>query len=291
MKEGFYTALGTPLDEFGNLIPSSFQKQVEDQMEAGASGILVMGGMGIGVYIKNSEYRRIAEAAVDEARGKCPVLISVADNSVARIFDKIDGLKGLDIDGIVATTPFYYTVNQEELKHLFKKIADYSPFPLYLYDLPAITKVKINPVTIEYLMAAGSIKGIKTGDMLTAKLLMQSPVKKADFSIMFSGSDLFDVAYKYGLRMNLDGMFSCTAPVAAKMYGCLAKGEYEAAGNYYNSILSLRDTFVDVGIFGGFSCAMNLLGYEGMFYPDYSLRLNEGECCKVRECMKKCGLI
>ncbi|NJD04684.1 MAG: dihydrodipicolinate synthase family protein [Ruminiclostridium sp.] len=291
MKEGFYTALGTPLDESGNLIPSSFEKHITDQIEAGASGLLVMGGMGIGAYVKNREYSKVAKASTGAAKKKCPVLIGVIDNSAARIFEKIDSLKGLDIDGIVATTPFYYSVDQEELKNFFKIISDYSPFPLYLYDLPAITKVKINPSTVENLISAGSIKGIKTGDMLTAKLLMQSTEKKDDFSIIFSGSDLFDIAYKYGLKMHIDGMFSCTAPVTAKMYRCMANGNYGEAGKCYNNILRLRDTFVEVGVFGGFSYAMNLLGYEGMFYPDYSLKLKVNECEKVKECMKKCGLL
>ena len=46
MNNGFFTALGTPLDEFGNLEEKSFIKHVEDQVEAGASGILIMGSMG-----------------------------------------------------------------------------------------------------------------------------------------------------------------------------------------------------------------------------------------------------
>ena len=56
MEKGFYTALGTPLDENGNFIPGSMARQIEQQIEAGVSGLLVMGSMGNMTYLKNSEY-------------------------------------------------------------------------------------------------------------------------------------------------------------------------------------------------------------------------------------------
>lgn len=54
MKSGFIPALGTPLDENGNLCIESYKKQIEDQINAGASAILCMGSMGIQPYIRTS---------------------------------------------------------------------------------------------------------------------------------------------------------------------------------------------------------------------------------------------
>ena len=52
-------------------------------------------------------------------------------------------LKDLDIDAVVATTPYYFVSAQSDLIGYFTRIADRSPVPLYLYDLPQVTKVKI----------------------------------------------------------------------------------------------------------------------------------------------------
>jgi 4-hydroxy-tetrahydrodipicolinate synthase len=81
--------------------------------------------------------------------------------------------------------------------------------------------------------------------------------------------DVFDVAYKYGIRMNLDSMFSCTAPIAAKVYESLENNNYEVGAKYLDRILDLRREFAKVGLFRGFNYAMNLLGYEGIFSSDY----------------------
>lgn len=291
MKTGFYPALGTPLDEEGKLISGSLKKHVKDQIVAGASGLLVMGSMGIEPYIRNSEYPKVAAAAVEAADGKCPVLVGVMDNSISRVKDRIKSLEGLKIDGVVVTTPYYYASSPAELKNYFETIAKSSPYPVFLYDLPVVTKVKITVETAEYLMSVDNIKGIKTGDIATARELIRSEKRRDDFSIMFSGLDVFDAAYKYGIKMNLDGMFSCTPTTAGKMYRALENGDVDQAGKYLDDILKLRNTLVEVGVFSGFTYAMNILGYEGIFAPDYMYKNNPQDYEKVKECMKKYNMI
>ena len=88
MEKGFYTALGTPVEKDGTFCAGSMVTQVERQVAAGASGLLVMGSMGNEPYIKNSEYRKVAEISVAAARGKCPVLVGVTDVSIARVIDR-----------------------------------------------------------------------------------------------------------------------------------------------------------------------------------------------------------
>jgi len=294
MQSGFYTALGTPMDQFGNLVSNSLIKHIEDQISAGASGLLIMGSMGMEPCIKESEYPNIAKTGAKAVNGKCPVFVGAMDNSLHRVKERIKSLDGLKIDGVVITTPFYYTSTQDELIEFFKEIAYFSPFPVYLYDLAVVTKVKINPETVEALMSIDNIKGIKTGDIVTARRLLHSTAKRDDFAIMFSGLDIFDVAYKYGISMNLDGMFSCTVPIASKMYDSLKENNYEAAAKCLDQILLLRGEFIKVGVFRGFSYAMNLLGYEGIFVPDYVQKANELYDCKfeqIKECMKSLRLL
>lgn len=291
MKTGFFPALGTPFDEFGNFLPGSFKKQIEDQICAGASGMLVMGSMGIEPCIKQSEYTKVASAAADAVNGKCPVLVGVMDNSISRVLDRIDALKGLKIDGVVSTTPFYYAATQDELKRFFKKIAQSSPYPLYLYDLPGVTKTKITTETVEYLMELGNVKGIKTGDLVTARELVRSRRMKDGFSVIYSGLDTFDAAYNYGIKMNLDGMFSCTPAATEKMYKCLENGDAAQASRLLDEILTLRNEFIKVGVFNGFTYAMNILGYEGIFAADYIYDYNQGNFQKIMDCMRRLGMI
>lgn len=270
MKKGFFPALGTPLDSDGHLCAASFTAQIQDQIAAGASGLLVMGSMGIEPYIRNSVYQSVAACGVEAARGQAPVLVGVMDTSIGRVLDRIDALNDLPIDGVVATVPYYNAMNQAQVLKFYTALADQSKFPVYLYDLAVVTKTRTLPETVMSLWQHPNIRGIKTGNLVTARQLTGSPEKPAGFDIIYSDLDTFDVAYRYGLAKNLDGMFACVPQTTNRLYADLDAGEYSQAAVSLNGIIALRDLFVASGsVLGAFTYAMNDLGYTGSFTMDY----------------------
>ncbi|HBP37143.1 MAG TPA: hypothetical protein DD640_00045 [Clostridiales bacterium] len=294
LNSGFYTALGTPLDSGGWLAAGSFAREVEDQVRFGASGLLVMGSMGLGVFLRHSEYVRTARTAVEAAGQSCPVFVGVTDTSVGRACDRIDALAGLKIDGVVATAPYYYTVSDRELVQFYSALAQYSPFPVYLYDLPFAARNKITLQTMIGLKNEKNIKGIKTGDLKLALQLQQmvdAQEYREDFHVLYSGLDTFDQAYAQGIIRNLDGMFACTGKIGQAMYKALAAGDQAAGTARLMEIVRLRDTFAQEQIFPSFTYAMNLLGYEGIFHPDYYFQPSAGQMEKIKACMQEFQLI
>lgn len=272
LKNGFYTALGTPLNERGEIVTNSLVKHIEQQITAEASGLLLMGSMGIQSAIRNSEYPKAAKVAQEIVKGRVPLFVGVMDNSIMRVKDRIDSLNGLSIDGVVATTPFYSKCTDEEIISFFQGIASISPFPVYLYDLPVVTKLKITFEIVNEVSKCPNIVGIKTGDIILARRLK---VDMPDFQVLFSTIDAFDVAKAYGIRKLLDGMFSCTPRNAQKMSKCFEQGDFIGGSKYLNNILDLRDTMARYGIMPCFTAAMNLLGCEGNFAQDYSDKTTE----------------
>lgn len=293
MKKGFYTALGTPVDENGNFCPESMTKQIEQQIEAGASGLLVMGSMGNEAYLRNVDYPKVAACSAKAAKGAVPVLVGVTDVSVGRVMDRVEALSGIEgIDGIVSTVPYYATVNQSEIVEFYTGIADAAKSPVYLYDLAPVTKAATLPATVQKLWNHQNIKGIKSGNLVTQRILMRAEDRPADFVQMFSGLDVFDVAYKYGIDYNLDGMFACTPKTAQKMYKALEAGDMATAGAALDGILDLRDLFLDTPcLMMAFSHAMNLLGCAGNFGVDYQKDVSEADKARVADAMKKLGEI
>ena len=218
MEKGFYTALGTPLDENGNFIPGSMANQIEQQIEAGASGLLVMGSMGQMTYIKQDEYAKVAAESVKAAKGRVPVLVGVTDVSIHRVMDRVEALKDIDgIDGIVSTVPYYATVTQDNIFDFYTEIANRSGRATYLYDLAVVTKTATAPATVKRLWKNPLIKGIKSGNLVTQRILHRAEDRPDDFTMMYSNIDDFDIAYKWGINKNLDGMFACTPKTAQKM--------------------------------------------------------------------------
>ena len=293
MNKGFYTALGTPIDENGALCEKSMALQIQQQIEAGASGILVMGSMGKAVYIKDSEYAKVARVSAEAAKGRVPVLVGVTDVCIERVRDRYRALGDLKgIDGIVSTVPYYSAVNQDEIFTFYNEIANFSARPVYLYDLPVVTKSPTTAATVKKLWKNTNIKGIKSGNLVLHRTLMRSQDRPADFEQMYSDLDSFDIAYGYGIDKNLDGMFSCTPATAKRMYDAFDKGDRKAASAALDEILALRDYFISTGtLMLSYSYAMNLLGCEGNFGMDYQRFPTEEQKETVAAMLKQMGEI
>ena len=114
MKAGFIPAVGTPLDAEGNLCVESYKKQIDDQIQAGAIGILSMGSMGQQAFIRGSVYPQVARAAVEAAAGRVPVYVGAMDCSIGRARERMDSVESLNLDiaGFVFTTPYYHSCSR-----------------------------------------------------------------------------------------------------------------------------------------------------------------------------------
>jgi len=276
LPSGFYTALGTPLDENGKLLPESLAVQIRLQCQAGAAGFLVLGSMGMQASVRQDQCALTVSTATDTLEQmsvnleKRPILLAgVMDNSVERVLDRVKALSGLSVDGVVATTPFYGISKEDALEKFFTQIADRSSFPLYLYDLPGVTKMKITLPLVRKLAVHPNIRGIKTGDLVLVRSLWHDDSIWNAFNVIFSGLDVFDVASAFGINRYLDGMFACCPQTSKRMFELFAKGFFEEGGKCLNRVLELRDTLFQYNIFPAFSLAMNLLGCPGNHAPDY----------------------
>lgn len=288
LKNGFYTALGTPLDENGNLVEASLRKHINQQIEAGASGLLLMGSMGIEAYIKNSAYAEIVRVAAEEVDGRLPLFVGIMDNSIVKVKEKLAMLANASIDGVVLTNPYYAIVDNEQMVNWFSKIAEISQYPLYLYDLPLVTKSKITLPVIDRLIDHPNIKGIKTADWEMIQAIGRK-YSDVEFDCFYSGLDSFDYANMMNIKKNLDGMFSCTPNNGKKMFESLGRNDFKEARKYLDNILLLRNTMIEQGLMMSFTYCMNLLGCEGNFHQDYCLPINKESKKILNETMCQIG--
>lgn len=291
LKNGFYTALGTPIDDNGDLVAASLKNHIEQQIAAGASGLLLMGSMGQEAYLKLSTFTEAVKVGAEANNGRLPMFVGVMDTSIAKVMEKINAIGNAKIDGVVLTASFYSLMNNAQAVYYFTEIANRSPFPVYLYDLAVTVRYKITMPVIDKLITHENIKGIKTADWeLIHKIGRKYPEK--NFECLYSGLDSFDYANVMGIGKNLDGMFACTPKNGKKMYECVANGDFVGARKYLDNILLLRDTMASTGVLmAAFTYCMNLLGCEGNFHRDYDPPLTPEAKETVLKVFKEIGEI
>ena len=165
LNNGFYTALGTPLTEDGKIIESALKKHIDQQINAGAVGLLLMGSMGIEASVPHSEYGKTVDIAIEATAGRVPLFVGAMDNSVARVKERIDMIgAGKKIDGIVVTVPFYAVPRDVDAIRFFTEIANYSPYSIYIYDLPGVTQYRVSMGVIDAVIGHKNVKGMKSAN-------------------------------------------------------------------------------------------------------------------------------
>ncbi len=292
MKAGFIPALGTPLDENGNFIAESYKKQINDQINAGAVGILCMGSMGQQAYLRQDVCPKVAKAAVEAAAGRVPVFVGAMDCSIGRAKERIAAMEDLDVDGFVFTTPYYNPCSPDQVINYFKGVAAATKKPILLYDLAVVTQAKITyDMVLQLIREIPNLVGIKSADTLMFRKLKLNPEVPDDFIMVYSGLDSFDIAYKWGIDTCLDGMMTCTPKNSKNLFDAMAANDFAAAAKYLDNIVALRDCFVANNLWAAYTYAMNLLGYEGKFNPDYVSEITASGIENVRAEMTRIGEI
>lgn len=249
-----------------------------------------MGSMGIEAFIRSDVYLEVAKTAVSAARGRVPVFVEAMDVSLARVKDRIAALEELDIAGLVFTAPYYSPVSRGQAMNFFRGVAAMTKHKILIYDLPVVSQIKISyDMVKELIRTVPNFAGIKSADTeMFRRLRLDSEVPE-DFIMVYSALDTFDVAYKCGIDKCLDGMPSCTPKNTSKMFSAMDAGDFSAAAEYLDNIVALRNVFVANDLWPSFTHAMNLLGYEGSFSPDYVDSISEITAATVRDEMIRIG--
>jgi len=243
-----------------------------------------------GGCVKNSEYGPGIKAAVNAVKKRCALLVGASENSLAKVKEKLDICGKEDIDGVVMTAPYYFKTGEGAIVNFLRKTASMTEKDFYVYDHEAITKHKLNLGMLRELADVKNFKGVKSYDLLFIKQIINNPFKE-DFTAVFSGSDMFDMSYLYGIRHYMDGIFSCMPKNISKVRESFDSGDYESAKKLLGAMMKVRDEMFVYGIWAAFSYAMNLLGYEGDFAPDYEPVLSDKGKEVTEDCLVRLGEI
>ena len=291
MNFGFVPALGTPLDNEGKLCKESYKKQIESMLNAGAKALLCMGSMGQQAFITQDECVKVAECAVEAADGRVPVFVGAMDNSISRARERVRSMEHIALDAFVLTTPYYEIDTDQQVMKYFRGVAEATKHGIILYDLPGVTKYKINyGMLCQLKRDIPNLVGIKSADLNMLRKVRLNPDFEG-FGIYYSGLDNFDIVYPWGLGYVLDGMPTCTPKNTKRMIECMDAGDKYGAANALNNIIYYRDLMLECDLWPAYSATMNILGFEGKHAPDWITECTEETKKILNDGLKRIGEI
>ena len=174
MFTGVATALATPFQENGQLNLEAWEALIEDQIQEGVTGLVIGGTTGEGMTITDDEFETLLVRAVEVANGRAVIIAGTGSNNTAVSIEKTKRAAELGAEMAMVVTPYYNKSTQTGLIAHFTAIADASPIPLMLYNVPSRTGVALAPETVGELAEHPRITALKeaSGDISVMAQMM-----------------------------------------------------------------------------------------------------------------------
>jgi 4-hydroxy-tetrahydrodipicolinate synthase len=161
MFTGCGTALVTPFRADLSLDEPALRRLVRRQIEAGIDFLVPCGTTGESPTLARHEHLRVIEIALEEAKGKVPVLGGAGGYSTREVIELARELEHLGVDGILSVTPYYNKPTQEGLYQHYQAIASAISLPIVVYSVQSRTGVNVEPATLARLAGIPNIVGVK----------------------------------------------------------------------------------------------------------------------------------
>ena len=165
---GLIPPMVTPLNAKRQLDKAGVRNMVRHLVDGGVDGIFLLGTTGEGPHLPYAIRRELVKETCRSVKGRVPVLVGITETDLedALAFAKDCKLSGAS--GVVAAPPYYFKLTQAECLAWFTEMADRSPLPVVVYDMPAHTDTVIEPATIAKLAAHGNIVAMKDSSSVIA---------------------------------------------------------------------------------------------------------------------------
>jgi 4-hydroxy-tetrahydrodipicolinate synthase len=230
---GSIPALITPFSG-GRVAEDTFADFVEWQIAEGSNALVPCGTTGEVATLTGDEHRQLIAHTVEIAKGRVPVIAGTGTYSTAASIERTRAAADVGADAVLAVVPYYNKPSQAGLAAHFIAIADASPLPIVVYNVPSRTVADISVETLAEIAKHPKIVAVKDATGNLGRVSDQR-LKCGEGFIQLSGND--DMALGFN-AMGGVGCISVTANVAPKLCSDFQKAMRE---HRWDEALGLQD--------------------------------------------------
>ena len=203
-------AVVTPMTAAGDIDLQAWEGLLQWHAQQGTDAVVVVGTTGESPTVTLAEAGELVRRAVKVLGDRVPVIAGTGTNSTVSTIERTRALAAAGAQAALVVTPYYNKPTQEGLYQHFRAVADASPIPLILYNVPSRTGVDLLPDTVVRLASHPRILGVKesTGSLARVEELVARCGKDLE---IYSGEDPIAVQ---SIAAGARGLISVTANVA-----------------------------------------------------------------------------
>ena len=291
---GIIPPMVTPLHGRDELDVAGLEKLIEHILAGGVSGLFILGTTGEGPSLSYRLRLELIERVCKQVKKRVPVLVGITDTAFIESVNLARHAADVDADALVVAPPYYLPEAQPELQEYLDHLVAELPLPLFIYNMPALTKVHFELDTVRRAMDEPRIIGLKdsSGDLNYFKSAAELIKQRHDWTLLIGPEEkLFDA-----LQLGGFGGVSGGANLFPKLYVKLCEahrvGNLARAQEFQKQIQRVSDSFYRIGkysssIIKGIKCALACMNVCDDFMAEPFRRFRAEERILVQTRLKE----
>ncbi|HLE43915.1 MAG TPA: dihydrodipicolinate synthase family protein [Methylomirabilota bacterium] len=296
---GIVPPLVTPLRDRDELDVAGLERLLEHVLAGGVSGLFVLGTTGEAASLGYRLRYELVQRVCKQVAGRVPVLVGITDTAFVESVRLAAHAADSGAQAVVLSSPYYHTVAQPELCEYLQHIVPELPLPVFLYNMPSLTKVPFALETLRRAMDLPQVVGIKdsSGDMgyfhQVGRLLAERP----EWSLLIGPEDLLaDAVLLAGAHGGVNGGANLVPRLYVELYEAAARRDLARVAELHGRVVRIVGTLYAVGHHGsavikGLKCALSLMGICDDFMAEPFRRFRAPEREAVRRHLLDLGLV
>lgn len=263
---GVMVALVTPADGNGAVDATAVERLVKRTLAGGVSGISPVGSTGEGPKLTSAERVSLTARVRALVPPGLPVVPGVPASNLTDALSELEALAKAGANAALVSPPSYYPLPDEAVRSLYEGLADRSPLPLLLYNIPAFTKVRIAPEVAATLAGHPNVIGMKDSsrDLEYQQQVIQACSGADSGFRVLTGTDTLLVA---SLVIGAAGAIVASANLAPELpvgiYQAFTSGDVEAAGRLQGQLVRVVAACRRASFPAGWKTALEIAGVCG----------------------------
>ncbi len=258
--KGTGVALVTPFHKDGSIDFKSLKKVVDHVIVGGVDYVVVLGTTGETVTLNKDEKHAVVDYVIEMADNRVPVVLGIGGCSTQDIVNTIKDTDFENIDAVLSVSPYYNKPSQRGIYLHYKTIANISPVPVIVYNVPGRTASNITAeTTLKLAEELENIIAVKeaSGNLFQCMEILKH--KPKDF-LMISGDDMLTYPL---LALGAEGVISVAANAFPKEFSDMVqnafKGNWNKARELHFKLLEIMDLLIAEGNPAGIKASLEIV--------------------------------
>jgi|SRR5579859_4644500 len=255
---GTGVALVTPFHSDGSIDFASLKKLLAHTAK-GVDYYVVMGTTGESATVTKDEKKEVLQFVLKNNAKRLPLVYGIGGNNTAAVLEEIESTSFRGISALLSVSPYYNKPSQEGIYQHFKKVADASPVPVILYNVPGRTSSNLTATTTLRLAQHKNIAGVKEASGSLEQCMRIAKEKPKGF-LLISGDDLLTVPLNAIGGVGVISVLANAFPETfRKMADHSASGNFSKAAAETFSLLEINGPMYEEGNPTGVKYLLSLL--------------------------------